>query len=505
MTQVHHIRKMYYEEGRTISDISRITGHDRKTIRAKLQKEDWNKNIPRVENQEALYPSLEPYKSTIIGWLEKDRLNKPKQRHTAKKVHRRLKEELPKTFTLSYRTVAGFVAHEKKRIFGDQAQPSLPLEHIPGEAQVDFGDADFYRNEKRVSGNHLNLSFPYSNQGYTQLFQGENQQCLFEGLKAIFAHIGGIPHRIWFDNASTMVSRVLKEGKRDLTDDFLRFQAHYGFEAAFCNTNSGHEKGSVENKVGYHRRNLLVPVPHLQNLEDFNRKLLQECDDDAKRDHYRKDADISTLHQLDRQALLPMPAVDLDVSRYQTIRTNAYGKFFLYKGMHEYSTSPRQASRQVLIRLTSEHVIILDDSHREIVRHSRLYGEHKQSSMQWLPYLNQLARSPGALKYTGIYPLLPLALQNYLAGCTKGQIGGVLKAIAALTERDCFDSAVKTVETALIHQAYDPDSLMALYSRLSGKAAELPPLALDHHIPKLSPLISNLPMYDRILLRGEDK
>jgi len=47
----------------------------------------------------------------------------------------------------------------------------LPLEHVPGEAQVDFGDADFYENGKLYNGKYLNLSFPYSNKGYTQLFK----------------------------------------------------------------------------------------------------------------------------------------------------------------------------------------------------------------------------------------------------------------------------------------------------------------------------------------------
>ena len=62
---------------------------------------------------------------------------------------------------------------------------------------------------------------------------------------------GGVPHRIWFDNASTMVIKVLKNGERTLTDDFLRFMEHYRFAAAFCNVDAGHEKGNVEGKVGY--------------------------------------------------------------------------------------------------------------------------------------------------------------------------------------------------------------------------------------------------------------
>ena len=42
MTQVHDIRKKYFEEGKTISTISKETGFDRKTVRGYLNKEDFN-------------------------------------------------------------------------------------------------------------------------------------------------------------------------------------------------------------------------------------------------------------------------------------------------------------------------------------------------------------------------------------------------------------------------------------------------------------------------------
>jgi transposase len=90
---------------------------------------------------------------------------------------------------------------------------------------------------------------------------------------------------------------VIKGGARNLTDDFLRFKEHYRFEAAFCNVEAGHEKGNVENKVGYHRRNLLVPVPKFQSLIDFNKELLQKCESDAKREHYRKEGTIEELYK----------------------------------------------------------------------------------------------------------------------------------------------------------------------------------------------------------------
>jgi len=497
MTQVHNIRKMYFEEGKNISQIARETGHDRKTVRNYLHKNDWNNKPPSVENG-AKYPKLEPYKPEIDEWLTEDKKAKRKQRHTAKRVYDRLVAKYSKDFDCSYRTVAGYVAEKKKEIF-NKKEGFLPLEHIPGEAQVDFGDADFYENGKHYNGKYLNLSFPHSNQGYLQLFKGENQECLFEGLKTIFKHIGGVPTRIWFDNPSTVVSKVLKDGKRNLTEDFVRFMEHYQFNAAFCNVNSGHEKGNVEGKVGYHRRNMLVPVPRFNNLKDFNLKLLLLCDEDAKREHYRKERTIEELHQEDRKALLKVPTTPFEACKYITVKTNGYGKFSLNNGLHEYSVSPKYAKSRVLVKITAFEVILLDESHREIVKHERLYGDNKQQSMQWLPYLTQLSRRPGALKYTGIYKMLPDPLCEYLEKCNKNDRGKILKTIATLTEKSSFEKAVETITEALSYTATDTDSLINLHNNLHEKVIQLNPVRLPLDIPKLKRYAPDLAAYDTSL------
>jgi len=55
--------------------------------------------------------------------------------------------------------------------------------------------------------------------------------------------------------------------------------------------------------------------------------------------------------------------------------------------------------------------------------------------MKWLPYLTQLSRSPNALKYTGIYPMLPETLKDYLSRCNRSDKGKILRVIAALTRK----------------------------------------------------------------------
>lgn len=495
MSEINNVRKKYFEDGMNISSIKKETGIDRKTIKKYIDKKDWNQDIPKVSN-ESKFKKLKPFKETIDLWLNEDKKSRKKQRHTAKRVYDRLIEKHKDEFNCSYRSVAGYVSLRKKEIFGKKSG-HLPLEHIAGEAQADFGDADYYENGKLYSGKYLNLSFPQSNIGFFQLFKGENQECLFEGLTDIFKHIKGVPSVIWFDNTSTIVKKILKDNKRGLTDGFIRFMEHYGFRSNFCNVNSGHEKGNVEAKVGYHRRNMLVPVPRFNSLVDFNKELLSKCDIDSKREHYRKNATIEELFVLDKAELNPLPNNFLDISKYIRLKTNDYGRFYMNNGIHEYSVSPKYANSKVLIKLTANEVIPLDDSNRAIVKHERFYGSQKQQSMKWIPYLTQLSRCPGALKYSGIYHILPDPVKNYLDKSEKSSRGQLLKMMAKLTKQSGFEIAVNTISKALEYPATNADNLLSIHNRLNGVYVELPPLEKSNNVPVLTGLTSVLNNYDK--------
>ena len=71
------------------------------------------------------------------------------------------------------------------------------------------------------------------------------------------------------------------------------------------NPESGWEKENVENKVGYLRRNELVPVPRFNDLAEENRHLLERCESDMQREHYDDDDNrfISELFEEDKARL----------------------------------------------------------------------------------------------------------------------------------------------------------------------------------------------------------
>lgn len=74
--------------------------------------------------------------------------------------------------------------------------------------QVDFGEADFYEAGKLCHKKYLTVSFPYSNDGYSQVFGGETAECVCQGLQDIFEFIGGVPPLLIFDNAAGVGRRI---------------------------------------------------------------------------------------------------------------------------------------------------------------------------------------------------------------------------------------------------------------------------------------------------------
>ena len=500
MAQVNYIREMYYEKGMNYAEISRATGHDAKTIKKYIDKANFN-TPPKPPKK--LGSKLDPYKEEIDTWLKADKHERRKQRHTAKRIYDRLKDIYDEEFDCSYRLVAVYVKERKLEIYNGEGDFYLPLQHIPGESQVDFGHADFYEKGVRYSGYDLNLSFPHSNGGYFQLFKGENFQCLVKGLKNIFYHIGGVPTRIWFDNPSTVVKAVLKAGERELTEQFQGFKNQYGFISTFCNPASGHEKGSVESKVGYHRRNFLVPVPEFDDLELYNKKLLKDCDSNMLRPHYKKEASIKQLFEKDHEKLLPLPTEEYDESKLVYVKTDAHAKFTLNKGKHSYSTAPKFAKTELCARLTAYEVIVLDESYREIKRHPRLYGDKQQESMDWLPYLTQLAKRPKALKYSGIYSMFPGEVKEFLDEVQVEDKKQILKVLSKLSKETDFNHAVEALKISLKHGTKDVDSILATFSRLNTELLELDPVILSEETPKLPSFNSSVNHYDELFLRGQ--
>ena len=251
-------------EGLSLREIVSRSGHHFNTVKKYVDREDWNESYkPRKER----VTLLDPLKPIIDGWIQEDLKRKRKHRRTATKIFNDLSKdkEHSKLLMVGKQTVINYVSRRKKELCKKTYDTAMFGLHSMCEAQVDFGEVLIInRHGAEETWHELVLSFPWSNAGFAQLCRFETKECLCEALQRIFEFIGGIPLRILFDNMSSAVVHIEEHGKRRLTEMFMRFTMHHRFKAEFCNPDSPNEKGNVENKVGYLRRNYLLPPPMIE-------------------------------------------------------------------------------------------------------------------------------------------------------------------------------------------------------------------------------------------------
>jgi transposase len=479
MKHAHYI-KCKADEGKSIRQIARETGHDRKTIRKYLSMTDFSP--PEIVKSKRKCKSSK-YHAQVKEWLLEDEKAPLKQKHTARRVYDRLKEAAELNgamFDISERTVRTLVAKVRQEIDSD-GEVFLPLLHPAGEAQVDFGTTVFYENGVEYTGKHLALSFPHSNARFVQLFKGENLLCLLQGLLDIFEWIGAVPTVIRFDNMSTAVKVIKAHGERDVTEGFYRFQCHFGFKSNFCNPASGHEKGSVENCVGYTRRNFFVPIPRFNNLKDYNQGLFDLCEAEMYGEHYKLQRQIKDLFEEDKAAMIAFPEEAFDVCDYAFARTNNYGMVRFQT--NSYSTAGNLYRKDVILKVKAHTVTIYTEEGRKVIEHPRLYGKQKES-MLWAPYLEVVAKRPTALKYTSFFEYLPDNTRDLLAKSQFEDKQALLSFLAKASKRDGMNTAITVTEKAVGRGARDLDNLVATYQFLLNGQHTLAPMKLPEDLPQ---------------------
>lgn len=496
--QIHHIKYLSFHKGQSLRSIARDMGYDFRTVKKYAEKADFN--VP-TKKRRGRPSKLDTVKPIIDTWLEEDLTRPIKQRHTAKRIFDRLCNEHGDKFNCKERTVRNYVAAKKKELFGEK-EGYLPLEHPAGEAQLDFGQIEMIEKGQKVKGYELILSLPYSNAGYVQIFRGQNQECLLTGLKDIFEHMERIPSVIWFDNLSAAVAGIEKHGNRKLVDQFHRFALHYGFKPQFCNPGKGHEKGHVENKVGYSRRNFFVPEPKFDNIETFNQQLFAVAEKDHKRKHYRKDRRIDELLKDDISAMLPLPEKPFDIGRTEKVVANKYGKI-RYEG-NIYSASPQVAGKEIFIKLKAHDIEIFNEKYQLVVKHKRIYGKG-QELMNWLPYLTTLAKRPNALKYTGFYHELPDPWQEYLKDLDYAEKKKSLNLLVKMITETDMDTATICLLESMDSGRNDAENILLCYRRLTEPTVNdfMPSLSAGIKSPAI--YTPDLTCYDVFLKAGDNR
>ena len=388
-----------------------------------------------------------------------------KQHHTAKRIYDRLVAE--RGFTGGETTVRRLVKELREK----SQEAFVPLIFPAGDAlQIDWGEATVYLSGVKTTVNLFCARLCYSGAPMALAYRRQNEESFLDALIQVFQYFGGVPKRVIFDNGKVAVKDGFGAHARKQAG-YAALAAHYGFEAVFCNPASGNEKGLVEGLVGYIRRNVCVPVPKAESMEDLNRMLQEKCLNYLSHQIRGKESSVGEMLTRERGKLYPLPGYHFDpckrvtgrVDRFCTVRFDT----------NNYSVPAAYCGREVSVKAGPETVSIYFEG-QCIARHWRCL-DRKQNIYKLEHYLPLLEKKGRAIFYARpVQETLPGYFLNWLQ---KQNLSPkeLVEILSRCREEDCdvimaeasCHAAPVQIEDTVVVQAVD---LHAYDAFLCGKA-----------------------------------
>jgi transposase len=378
------VRQMVFLQGKSRRAVARQLGISRDSV-AKMCR--YAEPPGYVRRHPAGRPKLGLLTGVIDAILDGDETAPAKQRHTAKRIWQRLRDE--HGFAGGYTTIRDYVRRVKTR----RREVFVPLAHPPGHAQIDFGEAigviGGVRRKLHVFCCHL----PHSDAIFVKAYPAETQEALLDGLASSFSFFGGVPESVLLDNMKLAVARILPTGERERTLAFTRAVSHFVFQDRYGRPGRGNDKGNVEALVKFSRLAFLTPVPAASSFAELNARLEAQClarlSESSGRDPRligeRLEADLAAFRSLPTGAFeacdtRPGRASSTSLVRYRNV---------------DYSVPTAHAYTSVLIKGFVDCVAIFTGG-EEIARHVRSY-EAGDLVCDPRHYLALIEQKPGAL------------------------------------------------------------------------------------------------------------
>ncbi|MDQ2762158.1 MAG: IS21 family transposase [Pseudomonadota bacterium] len=474
------VRRFVFVEGRSRREAARVFGLSRETV-AKMCRFSLPPGYTRKEP--AVKPKLGPLLAVIDAILETDRTGPVKQRHTAKRIFERLRDE--HGFAGGYTVVKDHVRIGRAR----GRETFVPLAHPPGHAQVDFGEAIAIVAGVRQKIHFFCMDLPQSDGCFVKAYPRETTEAFLDGHVVAFAFFGGVPLSILYDNTTIAVAKICGDGKRERTRAFTELCSHYLFQDRFGRPGRGNDKGKVEGKVEglvkFSRANFMVPIPHAASFEALNAMLADRC---RKRLSERAGRHAETIGErlaADSAALRPRPTVPLEPCEKRVARVSSTA-LVRYR-TNDYSVPTAYGFQDVVVKGFVDEVVILCGS-AEIARHQRCYGEGAFIADP-LHYLALIETKPGALDQAAalqgwnlpeVFQHLRHLLEARMGNRGKREFIQVLRLLEALPLDIVTGAVTQAIQISAV--GFDVVKLIAL-ARIERRPARLD-LAAYPHLPR---------------------
>ena len=354
------LRRLHLVEKLSQRAIAKQLGVSRHTV----EKYCSGKNLPDMRKTvERASPLREVTEATILRVLEQNKTLPKKQQLNAHHIWLHLLEK-------EGIAIAESTVREHVRLLRNQhPEAFMPLAHDPGEAmQVDWGDAAVYLNGVRRSVSMFCAALPHSAAIFCFVYPDKTMLSFMEGHIQTFELMGGVPQYCVYDNLKTAAQsgsgRSVVKNKQ-----FARMEAHYAFQAVFCNAESGNEKGHVENAVSIARKLAFTPMPHVADFQELQAHVTSKCL--AYINEHKIKTHSLTMRQefeADRAAFLPLPGMPLD-NGFTTLALVHPDQTVRHENMR-YSVPHRLVGSTVTLRLSPFHIAIHHKG-EQVYRHKR--------------------------------------------------------------------------------------------------------------------------------------
>jgi transposase len=491
------IRRAHLVDGLSIRDLARQFHHSRRKIAEILAMPE-----PRPYLRLKPPPSvLDPFKPVIETFLKDDEKAPRKQRHTAAKLFRRLRQEYG--YPGSYDRVRLYL-----RSLGRQRRETfIPLDHDPGQRlEADFGHIYVDFPTGRLLVPVLMMTWAYSNCPFAIALPTERTEAILHGMAEAFRFFGCVPHEVWWYNPTTVVPHLFKGRQRQMNERYQALASHYCFDPKFCLVRRPQEKPRVEGRVQFLQQEWATPVPQVEDRDSLNVHLRGCCLRDRERTQAGEKETIGQRFERERSQTLPLPERDFDpcifqparVDKYQTVRFDT----------NDYSVPRSFAFQTVTIKGYVQHIAVVAGGH-VIARHERSYAAGEQI-LDPLHYLVTLGRRPAALDHANVYrhwrlPSLFLELRADLERQLGPTAGGrdYIRVLQLLAEHP-VERVQRAIESSRVGNGYLVTAIVQAVQRLkvcstdTASAADFQPMVSAVRVP-----LPNLHQFDQFLSREE--
>ncbi len=385
---------------------------------------------------------LDPYKGQVVRWLQT-------HPYTAPQILLRLREA-------GYGGGVTIVKEYVRQIRPPRTPAFLTLSFAPGEcAQVDwgqFGSINVGNTRRRLS--FFVMVLCYSRMLYVEFTVSETMEHFLACHANAFNFFGGVTGKVMVDNLRSAILQRIVGQDPVFNPRYKDFADHFGFTIAPCGIGQAHEKGRVENAVGYVKKNFLAGL----ELTDFalvNPAARQWLDTVANvRIHgstYRQPVE---LLGAEKPQLKPLPSQPYDVGLIRPGRASS--QFRVTVDANTYSVPAQYAGAALTVKLYPD-VLCFYHQDKLVARHVRCYDRHQDFEDPDHPraLLAQRRRARDQKLMLRLLALTPKADPFYL-GLAERRLNVLhhVRKIVALSEIYGTDKTARAIEDALEFQAF---------------------------------------------------